>query len=811
MWTFWQDVRYGMRMLVKTPSFTVITVLTLALGVGANTAIFSLVNAVLVRPLKYVEPERLVMVWESDAISGFDQDTPAAATYADWKAQNQVFEDMAVQEMRSLDLTGEGEPEKLTAFAVTANFFPLLGAQPALGRNFLAEEDKPGANKVAIISHALWQNRFAGDANVVGRDIALNGEKHRVIGVMPRDFQFRMPDVKVWTPVAFTAEQLSNRDLHYLEIVARLKPGVTVEQANADIRAITARIAAAYPDQARNLSGVVVPLREQFVGGARRTLLLLLVAVGFVLLIACANIAGVLLSRAATRQREIAVRAALGASRWRIVRQLLTESLLLGGLGGALGLLLAMWTLAFLQQLVPAGLRESTELSLDAPVLVFTLAVSLLAGMIFGLAPALQASRIDLNDALKSATGGAGTGRGQRRLRSAFVVAEVALAMVLLVGAGLLIQSLMNLRGQYSGLQPDDVLTMRTQLSARKYREHEQRVGFYDQVLARVKNLPGVEAAGYTTTVPLVWGGGANGLAIEGRADDPNVGYNANHRQVSPDYFKAIGVAVKRGRAFDERDDERAVRVAVVNETMARQFWPGEDPVGKRFKVATPDTNPWLTIVGIVSDIRQVGMDVPPKAEMYVPYRQAERGVPYTLFVPRDLVVRTTVTPTELAASVRAAVREVDPNQPVANVRTLDEVLGRVTAQRRLGMNLLSAFAALGLLLAALGIYGVLSYFVVQHTREIGVRMALGAQAGDVLRLVIGRGVKLALAGIVVGLVGAFLLTRLIESLLFGVSAIDPLTFAGVTVALASVAVLACYIPARRATRVDPMVALRYE
>jgi predicted permease len=809
MSTLLQDLRYGFRMLLKSPSFTLIAVLTLALGIGANTAIFSLVSAVLVKPLNYYDPERLVMVWESDATTGATGDTPAVGNYADWKTQNQVFEDMAAIEWRNFNLTGDGgEPERLMAFGVSANFFPLLGVSPQLGRNFLPEEDKPGATKVVVISHGLWQNRFGGDAGILRREILLNGEKYAVVGVMPPNFEFQVADVKLWTPIAFTAAQLSERDLHNLNVVARLKPNVTAQQADADIKAITARIAAAYPDQAEGLSASVVPLHEQLAGGIRRPLLMLLVAVGFVLLIACANIAGVLLARAAARQREIAVRAALGASRWRIVRQLLTESLLLGALGGGLGVVIAMWTLGFLQQLVPAGMREMTTLTLDLPVLGFTLGISLLAGVVFGLAPAVQASKTDLNDALKSGSGRTGFGAGQRWLRNTFVVAEIALSLVLLIGAGLLIQTLSKLRGQYAGLRPESVLTMRTQLSGANYREHQPKVAFFDAVLARVKALPGVTAAGYTTAVPLT-GMTSNGLSLEGREAEPNTSWNAVHRQISPGYFQAMGLALKQGRPFSERDDARATPVAVVNETMARQFWPGEDVLGKRFKVgAAEGANPWLTVVGVVADVRQMGVDAPVKAEMYVPYWQA---APYALFVPRDLVIRTSVAPSSLVPAVRQAVREVDPNQPVANVRTMDEVLGRVTAQRTLGMQLLTAFAALGLLLAALGIYGVLSYFVVQHTPEIGVRMALGARPADVLKLVIGKGMKLALAGVAIGVAGAFALTRLMESLLFGVSAIDPLTFAGVALLLTTVAFLACYIPARRATKVDPMVALRYE
>jgi len=813
MRTLLQDIRYGLRVLAQRPGFTAVAVVTLALGIGANTAIFSLVNAVLVRPLKYRDAERLVMLWEDASAAGFALDTPAPANYADWKAQQQSFDQMAATRQLTFDLTGDGEPEKLIGFGVESGFFPLLGVEPALGRALLPGDDAANA-RVTVISHGLWQRRFGGEPSIVGREVLLNGEKYTVVGVMPRGFQFQYPNFDLWTPFGLTPAQMADRGGHYLEVVARLKPDVTAAQAEADLNTISARIAEADPNNAAGLKAAVVPMREQLAGGSRQTLGILLGAVALVLLIACANVAGVLLSRAAARRREMAVRAALGASRWRIVRQLLTESVLLGAAGGALGTLLALWAFAFLQQLVPAGMREMVELKLDLTVLVFTLAVSLFAGIVFGLAPALSASKSDLNDALKQggARGGVGSGR---RLRGAFVVSEVALALVLLVGAGLLIQTLGRLRGQYAELRPESVLTLRTSLAENRYGEPSRRAAFYEQVLSRVEGLPGVTAAGYTTAVPLTRKGGANGLSLEGRDNGPSANWNANHRQVTPDFFRAMGQTLREGRAFDARDDEGASAVAAVNEAMARAFWPGESAVGKRFKVGSPDSpEPWMTIVAVVSDVRQMGADAPVKPEMYVPYRQAApywRKAPYSFFTPRDLVVRTSGDPQSLIAAVRRAVYEVDPYQPISGMRTMDEVLGIETAQRRLGMILLTAFAALALLLASLGIYGVLAFFVVQHTQEIGVRLALGARPADVLRLVVGRGMKLALAGVALGLAASLGLARLLASLLYGVGPGDPATYVLVAVLLTCVALLACLIPARRATKVDPMVALRYE
>jgi predicted permease len=800
-----KDIRHGVRALWKQPGFTAIAVITLALGIGANTAIFSLVNTVLLKPLAFPEPDRLVMVWEEMASIDFPRSESAPASYVDWKAQNSVFADIAALNWRPLNLTGDGEPEKITSYGVTHNFLPLLGIQPALGRNFTADEDKPGGAKVAILSYGLWQRRYGGESGILGRDIMLNGQKYSVVGVMPKGFQFLQGYVGIWIPAAFTAEDLAERDSHYVTVVARLKNGVTAEQAQADLKTITQRIVNDHPNEMAGVSSSVVPMREQLAGSSRRPLMLLLVAAVLVLLIACANLAGLLLSRASARRKEIAVRSALGASRARIVRQLLAESVLLAGAGGALGLLVALWSFTLLKQLIPPGMALATTLRIDLPVLGFALLISLLTGIIFGLVPALQASKIDLNEALKQ--GGNRAGSGGTRLRGAFVVAEVALALVLLVGAGLLMQTLFRLREQYSGFQPQQLLTMRTVLPAYKYGERPKRVAFYDQVLERVSVLPGVVSVGYSTSVPLQWKGGANGFNFEGHENDPGLSPNAIHRQVSINCLQTLGVALKRGRYFDEGDKSQSTPVAIVNETLARQYLANQDPLGKRFRLGVPKA-PWITIVGVVSDVRQMGMDRPVKAEMYLPYRQITSHVGYA---PRDLIIRTTGDPLSLVGAVTREIHAVDADQPVSNIASMSELLSEETGPRRLGMMLLMVFAGLALLLASLGIYGVLSYFVTQQTREIGVRLALGAQLRDILALVLKKGMGLALLGVVIGLGAAFVVTRLMTSFLFGVSAGDPLTFGAIAIILLGVALLACYIPARRATKVDPLVALRYE
>ncbi|HSS19162.1 MAG TPA: ABC transporter permease [Pyrinomonadaceae bacterium] len=812
METLLKDFRYGIRGLTKRPSFTAIAVLTLALAIGASTAIFSVVNAVLLRPLPFTNPDRLVMVWEDASYVGFPHNTPATANYADWKARNHVFEDMAALDSRSFSLTGDGDPEKIEAAGVTANLFPLLGTRPLIGRNFTAEEDQPDANKVVILSQTLWQRRYAGDQSVVGHALLLNGEKYTVIGVMPAGFQFSDKDTGIWVPIAFTPRQLANRGRHYLNVVARMKPGVKLAEADADVRAIQQQIARENPEAAGRLGAYVRSLTQEFTGEIRRPLLVLLAAVGLVLLIACANIANLLLSRAAGRRREIALRTALGASRLRIIRQLLIESLLLASAGAVLGVVFAWWSFAFLQRLIPEGLTLFAKLSLDPKVLAFTFVVMVVTAVLFGLAPALQASNLDLNEALKQG-GRTGQQAGSKRLRNVLVVGEVALAMVLLVGAGLLIQTLFKLQNQYANLKAQSVMTLRTVLTRNKYPEHGQRVGFYKQVLERVSALPGVVSAGYATSVPLAWKGGTSGFTIEGRSVEQALAggfsYDANHRQVSADYLKTIGIPIRAGRSFTEADNEQAVHVAIINETMAREYWPGENPLGKRIKFGDPtDDVPWVTIVGVAGDIRQMGIDQPIKAELYVPYQQ-DNGLAF--YAPRDLAIRTSVDPSSVVAAARNEIHQVDPDQPISNVRGMNEVLDEETASRRLGMTLLTIFAGLALLLATIGIYGVLAFFVTQHTQEIGVRMALGAQRGSILGLVLKKGMLLAGLGVVIGLGAAFAVTRLMASLLYDVSATDPLTYVAIATLLLGVALVACLVPARRAMRVDPLVALRYE
>jgi putative ABC transport system permease protein len=805
----WQDLRYGLRMLVKNPGFTIVAVLALALGIGANSAIFSVVNTVLLRPLPYKDPERLVMVWEDATKHGYPRDTPAAANYIDWRDQNQVFEGMAALADLSFNLTGIGEPERIDGRRVSANLFSLLGVEPQLGRAFSPEEDQPGASRVVIMSHGLWQRRFGSDINITGKPLTLNGESFTVVGVMPPQFDFPSREVDLWVPIAFSSQEAANRGRHYLQVIARTKPGVTLQQAQAEMNTIAARLQQQYPNSNTDLGATVTPLHEHIAGEIKPALLVLLGAVGFVLLIACANVANLLLARAAGRQKEIAIRIALGASRLRLVRQFLTESILLAGLGGIVGLLLSVWGVSLLKAFIPQNISQAKAITIDARVLIFTLLVSVLTGLIFGLAPATQASNFNLNETLKEGGRDSAAGSRGNRIRGLLVIAEVAVALILLIGAGLLINSFLRLRSVDPGFRTDKLLTMQVVLPRLKYPDHARRSVFYTELLRRVEALPGVKSAAITTNLPLYRQGNSIGISIEGRpAPAPGQELIVTTRVVSSNYFSTMGIPFLQGRQINEQDRVDSPAVAVISETMARRFWPGEDPLGKRITPGSSDSadpDDWLTIIGVVKDVRQFELTADPKPQMYLSYEQAG------FFEPRDLVVSTDVEPLSLAATVRRTVWEIDKDQPVSNIRTMEDILSESVARQRFSMLLLGIFATLALFLAAVGIYGVMSYSVAQRTREIGLRMALGAQRSDVLKLVVGGGLKLVLIGVGIGLAAAFILTRVMSSLLFGVSTTDPVTFITISLVLISVALLASFIPARRATKVDPMIALRYE
>jgi putative ABC transport system permease protein len=807
MHTLWQDIRFAVRMLLKNWSVTAIIVVVLALGIGANTAIFSVVNAALLRPLPYADPDRLVRLSEDSP--NVPQMSISYPNFLDWREQNKIFSGIAAMQFRSLNLTGTGEPERLAGRAVSAELFDVLGVKLAQGRSFATEEDRAGANPVCIISNGLWHRRFGSDPALVNKQISLSGANYTVIGVLPASYAFGTP-TDVFVPIGLRADEMKERGSHPgIYAVARLKPGVTVETARTELIAMAARISEQYGMKGN--SATLTPLSTAFIGDIRTTLLILLGAVGFVLAIACANVANLLLARAATRQKEMAIRTALGAGRLRIIRQLLTESTLLALLGGIIGVLLAFWGIDLLRTASGDSLPSTAVIKLDGTVLLFTLIVSLLTGIIFGLVPALAAAKTDLHDTLKE--GGRSSTAGGRRswLRNTLVVTEVALSLVLLIGAGLLIKSFVRILNTDPGFKSQNLLTMQLALNA-KQDEGGKVLNFFNDLNSRIAGLPGVESAAFANGMPLAQTADTS-FAIVGRPKaEPGKQPQTMLYITSPDYLRAMGIRLVKGRFFTAQDTQHSPRVAVIDEAFARQQFPDQEALGQHL-AGDGKNNPDAEIVGVVGHVKHFGLDAVERVQpqLYVPFNQAPDDMLPFLAPRMNLIIRTTADPLNLTAAVRRQVQAMDPNQPVYNVSTMEQTLDQSLVTQRLSMTLLAFLASLALILAAVGIYGVMSYAVTQRTHEFGIRMAIGAQPRDVFKMVIGRGMMLALIGVAFGLVGAFSLTRLMKSMLFAVEPTDPVTFAGIAVLLTGVALVACYVPGRRATKVDPLVALRYE
>ncbi len=795
MQTLLQDLRYGARMLLKNPGFTAVAVITLSLGIGANTAIFTVINAVLLRPLPYQEPERLVSFSSNESVPDL----------ADVKAWSRSFAEIGGEGQQPLDYTSGGEPLQWNVGLVTGGFFGALGAQPLLGRVITEEDDRKGGPFVVVLSHAIWRRHFGGEPGVVGKTVMLSGNSYTVVGVMLPGFNVPVGATEAWAPVNVVSAGAPFRGVHMMRAYARLKPGVAIAQAQSEMGAIDKRLAEAYPVENKRRQTVLNPLRDQVVGQVKPALLILFGAAGLVLLIACVNFANLLLARAAARGQELVVRVALGANRLRLARQLLTESVLIAMLGGVAGVGLAIWGVDLLVALKPANLPRLETIGVDGRALLFTLVVSVLTGVVFGLAPVWQATRANVSDALKE--GGRGeTGAGKHRLRSALVVVETALALVLLVGAGLLINSFWRLRNVQPGFDTDNLLTMRIELPERRYREVPAQRQYRRALLDEVNSLPGAQAA-LVSELPMSGDALTHDFLVEGQqlaaGEEPEV----QTRSVEGDYLRVMRIPLLSGREFTPQDNENAPRVGIINQSLARRFFNEENPLGKRVRWARDDPNNWITVIGVAGDIKHFGLDGPEAPALYTPYPQS--GVAWKRWM--SLVVRAESDAAAIAESVKSRVWRVDAQIPVTKTLTMVEVMGESVEARRFNMLLLGVFAAVATLLAAVGIYGVMSYAVAQRRREIGVRIALGARPSDVVRMVVGQGMVLTSVGAAAGLGLSLALTRLMSGLLFGVGAKDPLTFASVSLLLAGVALLACYIPARRATKVDPMVALRVE
>ena len=814
MLTFLQDFRYAVRQYRKNLGFTAVAVITLALGIGANTAIFSVVNGVLLRPLTFKDPGRLVRVWHvppAKSFPGMTTFSVSAANYLDWERQNHVFERMAIYSYHGFTLTGGDKPEQIDACAVTSGFFATLGIQPVLGRAFTPEEDQPGRSNVVVLSHRLWQEHFGSNPNIVGQNIAMDGGSYLVAGVMPASFQF--PDfAQMWTPMAWTDKERAVRGEHHSVVIARLAAGVDVKQAQAEMNTISSRLEQQYPEDDKGWGAVVVPLHDDLVSEVRPALLVLLGAVAFVLLIASVNVANLALARTFSRQKEIAIRTALGASTTRVLRQIFTESVLLALAGGALGLTYAHAGVRLIMAFLADKIPHSIEVGLDAKVLGFTAGISLFAGMLAAVLPALRLTRADVNQSLKQGLGRTDANSSGQRTRSILVVSEVALSLILLVGAGLMIRSFQELHGVNPGFDSHNVITMTAMVSRAKFPDPAQQVRFFEQVLQRVRALPGVESAGVVDDIPLDNGGSHQPVAIEGRpmvpmSEQPEV----DVRLVSAGYMNAMRIPIVRGRDLRDTDILGRPAVILISESMARQFWPGEDALGKRLTLTFfPDSV--REVVGIVGDVKLDGLDqTRPSAALYFPLDQI--SVPssggWNSF-PMTLVVRSG-SASGMVSALSNAVHEVDREMPLRDILTMDTLVANSLTQQRFNMLLLGAFAGLALLLAAVGIYSVLSYSVKRSVRDIGIRLALGARLGDVMRMVVFEGMKPTLLGVAIGVVGALALGRVLSGLIYGVKPTDPVTFLIVTILLALIALLSCILPAYRATKVDPMVALRYE
>ncbi|HSS19155.1 MAG TPA: ABC transporter permease [Pyrinomonadaceae bacterium] len=817
----WQDVRYGARMLLKNPGITFVVVLALALGIGANTAIFSVVDSVLLRPLPFPESDRLVFL--NETAKTMDEISISYPNFTDWRNQNHVFENIGVYNRGSYNLTGAGEAERIVTAQMSSDAFSALRINPLIGRIYTNDEDRPGGTPVVVLSYALWQRRFAGQTSILNQQLTLNNKSYTVIGVMPEDFRF--PNrAEMWVPVGQLSDQESwkHRGNHPgLYAVARLKPGVSFAQAKADMDNIGANLATTYNDSNAGNGVGLRPLLELFVGDVRRALWVLFAAVAFVLLIACANIANLLLARAQSRQREMAIRAALGAGRLRIARQLLTESILLAIIGGTLGLLIAQWGIKLILYISPDAIPRSKEIGLDWRVLLFTLGLSFVTGILFGLVPALQAGIVDVHETLKESGRGVS---GRHWLRSSLVVVEVGTTLVLLIGAGLMIRSFYRLQKVNPGFSYEHLTSFNIALPGKKYKSAEQLDQFYSRLLENLKALPGVESTAAASGLPLGNNGWQTTFVIDGR---PRPAREQTPLMeaclVTPDYFRAMNIPLKRGRFFDEHDDRSSIigkdlsklneveqemaplNAIIIDEEFARAYWPDEDPIGKRINMGSEEHPIHLTVQGVVGRVKMDGLSQDSKrVQGYFPFKQIPNG-------GMTVVLKASGDPNQLIAAVRQQVKAIDPDQPIYGIRTMDEIRAESVAPERLNLTLLGIFAGIALVLAMVGIYGVMSYSVTQRTHEIGIRMAIGAQPRDVFRMVIRQGMLLAVIGVGLGLIGAFLLTRLMASMLFSIEPTDPATFAAITVLLSLVALVACYVPGRRATRVDPVISLRYE